>query len=75
MIIPHRYNVRGQAMEQRDVIALLKENRDSATVTERNAIDYVLSHPEGVMGMSIHELANASFASPQPFPACADTWD
>lgn len=63
MIIPHRYNVRGQAMEQRDVIALLKENRDSATVTERNAIDYVLSHPEEVMGMSIHELADASFVS------------
>lgn len=50
-------------MEQRDVIALLKENRDSATVTERNVIDYVLSNPDDVMGMSIHELADASFVS------------
>lgn len=50
-------------MEQRDVIALLKENRDSATVIERNVIDYVLSNPDDVMGMSIHELADASFVS------------
>ena len=50
-------------MEQRDVIALFKENRDSATVTERNVIDYVLSNPDDVMGMSIHELADASFVS------------
>ena len=51
-------------MDGRDVMVLLKENRDRATTSERNAIDYILAHTEDVMGMSIHQLADASFVSP-----------
>ena len=51
-------------MDGRDVMVLLKGNRDRATTSERNAIDYILAHAEDVMGMSIHQLADASFVSP-----------
>ena len=42
----------------------LKESRDSMSATERSVSDYVLSHPPEAMGLSIHQLAEKTFASP-----------
>ena len=38
----------------------LREARDSLSATERSIADYLLSHPEEAMELSIHEMAELS---------------
>ena len=42
----------------------LKESRDSMSATERAVSDYVLDHQGEAMQLSIHQLAERTFASP-----------
>ena len=42
----------------------LREARDSLSATERSIADYLLSHPEEAMELSIHEMAERTFSSP-----------
>ena len=42
----------------------LKESRDSMSATERAVSDYLLTHQGEAMGLSIHQLAEKTFASP-----------
>lgn len=42
----------------------LRESRDSMSATERSVSDYLLDHQGEVMGLSIHQLAEKTFASP-----------
>lgn len=42
----------------------LRESRDSMSATERSVSDYLLSHQREAMGLSIHQLAERTFASP-----------
>lgn len=51
-------------MVVRSLLALLKENRDYVSPTEKDVIDFVLKDPERVVGVSVHELAAMSFVSP-----------
>lgn len=51
-------------MANQNLLVRLKENRDYASPTEKNFIDFVLEDPERAVGLSIHELAAMSFASP-----------
>ena len=39
----------------------LREARDSLSATERSIADYLLSHPEEAMELSIHEMAERTF--------------
>jgi DNA-binding MurR/RpiR family transcriptional regulator len=51
-------------METRGLLVRLKENMSSASPTEKSIIKYVLEDPEQVVGISIHELSEKTFASP-----------
>lgn len=42
----------------------LRESRDSLSETERAVADYLLTHPQEAMELSIHEMAERSFSSP-----------
>ena len=42
----------------------LRESRDSLSETERAVADYLLTHTDQAMEMSIHQLAEHSFSSP-----------
>ena len=42
----------------------LRESQDSMSATERAVSDYLLSHQGEAMGLSIHQLAEKTFASP-----------
>jgi len=42
----------------------LRESQNSMSATERSVSDYVLSHQGEAMGLSIHQLAEKTFASP-----------
>ena len=42
----------------------LRESQDSMSATERSGSDYLLSHQGEAMGLSIHQLAEKTFASP-----------
>lgn len=42
----------------------LRESRDAMSATERAVSDYLLSHQGEAMGLSIHQLAEKTFASP-----------
>lgn len=42
----------------------LRESQDSMSSTERSVSDYLLSHQGEAMGLSIHQLAEKTFASP-----------
>lgn len=42
----------------------LKQTQDSMSATERAVSDYLLSHQGEAMGLSIHQLAEKTFASP-----------
>ncbi|MCM1235634.1 MAG: MurR/RpiR family transcriptional regulator [Ruminococcus flavefaciens] len=42
----------------------LRESQDSMSATERSVSDYVLSHQGETMELSIHQLAEKTFASP-----------
>lgn len=42
----------------------LRECQNSMSATERAVSDYVLSHQEEAMGLSIHQLAEKTFSSP-----------
>ncbi len=42
----------------------LRESQDSMSATERSVSDYLLSHQGEAMGLSIHQLAEKTFASP-----------
>ena len=42
----------------------LRESRDSMSATERSVSDYLLSHQGEAMRLSIHQLAERTFASP-----------
>ena len=42
----------------------LRESQDSMSATERSVSDYLLAHQGEAMGLSIHQLAEKTFASP-----------
>lgn len=42
----------------------LRESQDAMSATERSVSDYLLSHQGEAMGLSIHQLAERTFASP-----------
>lgn len=42
----------------------LRKSRDSMSATERSVADYLLGHQGEAMGLSIHQLAEKTFASP-----------
>lgn len=42
----------------------LRESRDAMSATERSVSDYLLSHQREAMRLSIHQLAEKTFASP-----------
>lgn len=42
----------------------LRESQDAMSVTERAVSDYVINHPEEAVKLSIHQLAERTFASP-----------
>lgn len=50
-------------MEPKGLLALLKENKNRVSTSERDIIAFVLEQPELVVGLTIHELAAKTFVS------------
>lgn len=48
----------------KSVIVILREYRDQATPTEKTIIDYILTNPQAAAGMTIYQVAEATFSSP-----------
>lgn len=51
-------------MDMKSALLRLRESRDSLSETERAVADYLLTHTDQAMEMSIHQLAEHSFSSP-----------
>ena len=48
----------------KNALLKLRETQDSMSATERSVSDYLLAHQGEAMGLSIHQLAEKTFASP-----------
>jgi len=48
----------------KSVLVRLREYQNKASPTEKTIISYILNHPKETLGMSVYELAGATYSSP-----------